>query len=66
MDLTPLRSAPALLHLLLVDMPQLRWEHLAVLADHPTLPGLAVGTGSRKRNDDYKARLGYAEPPPRR
>lgn len=64
-DLRPLRTAPALRHLLLVDMPQLRWEQLEVLADHPTLQGFRVGTGSVKRNNEYEARLGYPEPPPR-
>jgi internalin A len=65
-DLRPLREAPSLRHLLLVDMPQLRWENVEVLKDHRTLQGLALGTGSRKRNEEYENRLGYVQPPPRR
>jgi hypothetical protein len=60
-DLAPLRGAPALRDLVLVDMPQLRWEHLGPLVDHPTLRALRLGTGSKKRNADFRARLGYPD-----
>jgi internalin A len=60
-DLRPLRNAPALRDLNLVDMPQLRWEHLEPLMNHPTLRGLRLGTGSKKRNADFRARLGYPD-----
>jgi hypothetical protein len=60
-DLAPLRDAPALRDLLLVDMPQLRWEHLGPLVEHPTLRALRLASGSAKRNADMRARLGYAD-----
>jgi hypothetical protein len=60
-DLRPLRSAPALTDLLLADMPHLRWEHVEVLRNHPSLRRLRIGTGSAKRNADLSQRLGYAE-----
>jgi hypothetical protein len=61
-NLWPLRDAPVLRDLRLADMPQLRWEHVEVLANHPTLQGLSIGTGSRIRNAEYQRRLGYGEP----
>jgi hypothetical protein len=61
-DLEPLRDAPALRDLELVDVPQLRWNHVVALKDHPTLQTLRVGTGSSRRNADLQARLGYPEP----
>jgi hypothetical protein len=60
-DLRPLRGAPGLRDLDLVDMPQLRWEHLEPLVDHPTLHALRLGTGSKKRNAELLARLGYPD-----
>jgi hypothetical protein len=60
-DLRPLRGAPRLRDLELVDMPQLRWEHLEPLVDHPTLQALRLGTGSKKRNAEFGARLGYPD-----
>lgn len=60
-ELRPLRGAPALRDLELVDMTQLRWEHLEPLVDHPTLQSLRLGTGSKKRNAQFRARLGYPD-----
>jgi hypothetical protein len=60
-DLRPLRTAPALTDLTLVDVPRLRWEHVEVLRDHPTLQRLRLGTGSIKRNKEYESRLGYPD-----
>jgi hypothetical protein len=60
-DLRPLREAPELRNLEMVDMPQLRWEHLEPLVDHPTLHALRPGTGSKKRNAEFRARLGYPD-----
>jgi hypothetical protein len=60
-DLRPLRGAPGLRDLALVDMPQLRWEHLEPWVDLPTLQALRLGTGSRKRNAEFRARLGYPD-----
>jgi hypothetical protein len=60
-DLRPVRGAPALRDLELVDMPQLRWQHLQPLVDHPTLQALRLGTGSKKRNSEFRARLGYPD-----
>jgi hypothetical protein len=64
-DLKPLRREPAITDLELVDMPQLRWEHVRPLQDHPTLQRLRLGTGSVRRNDELRSRLGYpdTEPP---
>lgn len=62
--LAPLCTAPALQALELVDMPQLRFEHLAPLVDHPTLRAVRVGTGSTKRNAEFRERLGYPDPGP--
>jgi hypothetical protein len=39
-------------------MPQLRWEHVAPLRDHPRLRSTLVGTGSVKRNEEIQERLG--------
>jgi len=60
-DLRPLRGAPRLRDLELVDMPQLRWEHLQPLIGHPTLQALRLGTGSKRRNAEFRARLGYPD-----
>jgi hypothetical protein len=60
-DLRPLQAAPALRDLELIDMPQLRWQHLQPLVDHPTLQALRLGTGSKKRNAEFQARLGYPD-----
>lgn len=49
-DLRPLRTAPALQRLALVDMGHLQPEHVAVLADHPQLRFLSAGLGSDKKN----------------
>lgn len=58
-DLRPLRSAPVLKDLSMVDMPHLRWEHVQLLKDHPTLKRLLIGTGSAKRNRQFSEGLGY-------
>lgn len=63
-DLRPLRTAPALTDLSMYDMPHLRWEHVEVLKDHPTLKGLAIGTGSAKRHAQFSEGLGYPRPEP--
>lgn len=63
-DLGPLRSSPALRDLDLLDMPQLRWQHLTPLVEHPTLRAVRLGTGSRKRNAEFRERLGYPDPGP--
>lgn len=57
-DLGPVLAAPALEMLLLLDMPQLRWDHVAPLRDHPRLRSALVGTGSAKRNEEIEQRLG--------
>jgi hypothetical protein len=49
-DLTPLRRAPALRVLRLVEMEHLRPADVAVLAGHPTLRELYVGLGNDRKN----------------
>ena len=62
-DLRPINTAPALRDLVMVDMPQLRWEHVEPLQNHPVLATLRLGTGSQKRNDEYTSRLGFPPTP---
>jgi hypothetical protein len=57
-DLGPVLAAPALEMLLLLDMPQLRWDHVAPLHDHSRLRSVRVGTGSVKRDEEIEQRLG--------
>jgi hypothetical protein len=49
-DLSPLRDAPALRRLALIEMQHLQPEDVAVLAGHPTLTRLDVGLGSDRKN----------------
>ena len=50
-DLSPLRDAPALRQLALVDMSHLQPEALRPLVGHPTLTDLRAGLGSKKKNE---------------
>jgi hypothetical protein len=49
-DLGPLRDAPALRELWLIEMEHLQPEDVAVLAGHPTLTQMHVGLGSDRKN----------------
>jgi hypothetical protein len=62
-DLTPLLTARGLVDLAFVDMPQLRWEHVACLREHPTLTGMSLGTGSARRNAELSDGLGLGPVP---
>jgi len=42
-------------------MPQLRWEHVRPLRDHPTLQRLRLGTGSVRRDEELRSRHGYPD-----
>lgn len=67
MDLEPLRDARVLRDLELVICRS--WAgHLGPLRDHRTLQRLRLGTGSVRRNADFRSRLGYpdTELPPAR
>ena len=50
-DLTPIREAPDLRQLAVIDMPQLQAEAFVPLVGHPTLLSLRSGLGSKRKND---------------
>jgi hypothetical protein len=65
MDLEPLRDARVLRDLELVICRS--WAgHLGPLRDHPTLQRLRLGTGSVRRNADFRSGLGYPDGAPTR
>ena len=53
-DLAPLRQAPSLTQLAVVDMGHLQPEAFAPLVGHPTLEALRFGLGSRRKNEAVK------------
>jgi hypothetical protein len=57
-DLNPLRDAPALEQVRLIDMPHLQPEDLAPLVEHPTLRAATIGLGSLRRNDRARQLVG--------
>jgi hypothetical protein len=60
-DLTPIREAPALEDLIVIEMPQLAPEAFRPFAGHPTLRQAAIGLGSIKKNRQARAALGLPQ-----
>ena len=61
-DLSPLLTAPSLEELFLVNAGHLRPEQLECLVDHPTLRAVAVGLGSKRKNDAVEKMLPLPRP----
>lgn len=62
-DLSPLRNAPALEELDLVDMGHLTPADLQPLVGHPTLRGATIGLGSDKKNKAAREQTGLPDLP---
>jgi hypothetical protein len=54
-DLSPIRDAPSLRHLAVIDMAHLQPEAFAPVAEHPTLQSMRFGLGSTRKNDAVAA-----------
>ena len=54
-DLSPIRTAPKLRQLAVVDMAHLQPKSFEPLVGHPTLESLRSGLGSRTKNDTVEA-----------
>lgn len=57
-ELTPVRTAPALRQLAVVDMAHLQPEAFAPLVGHRTLQSYRAGLGSKRKNDAVEALVG--------
>lgn len=61
-DLSPLRTAPALEELWVVDGRHLSPEDFQPLVGHPTLRRACIGLGSHRRNTEVRQLLGLPDP----
>ncbi|MEO6021510.1 MAG: hypothetical protein ABIP45_14795 [Knoellia sp.] len=57
-DLAPIRNAPSLRQLAVVDMAHLQPEAFAPLTEHRTLESLRAGLGSKRKNDAVDSLMG--------